>query len=141
MDTSPLILVVDDTPQVRDVVELMLDHEGYNVETASTAGEALSINAEGRVALFIIDMHMPGKSGLELLKDLNVRENPYEAIIITGSAEFDNFIEAQEYGVFGFIHKPFTHKILVDYVSRALASVAQKRLKQAQTGLAEAAIH
>jgi two-component system, LuxR family, response regulator FixJ len=141
MDTSFLILIVDDNPEVRDVLELMLDHEGYSTETAATADEALSINAAGRVALFIIDMHMPGKSGLELLKDLNVREGPYEAIIITGSAESENFKQAQEYGVFGYIHKPFTHKILIDYVGRALASVARKREKRAQAGLANTTVH
>jgi DNA-binding NtrC family response regulator len=84
---------------------------------------------QGRAGLFIVDAQMPGNSSLELLQELKVRNKPYEAIIITGSGDFENFKKAQDIGVFGYIHKPVSHKMLVDYVARALARVAQKQEK------------
>jgi DNA-binding NtrC family response regulator len=129
MKNNPVITVVEDDLTVREGIERILSHAGYAVKTVSNAADALKISDQARAGVFIVDVQMPGNTSLELLQELKVRNSPYEAIIITGSGDFENFKKAQEIGVFGYIHKPFSHKMLVDYVAKALERVAQKQEK------------
>jgi FixJ family two-component response regulator len=131
MVNDPVIAVVDDDPAVREGIRRVLNHAGYAVQTAASAADALKMSAPGRAGLYIVDVQMPGNTGLELLQELKTRNNPYEAIIITGEGGFENLKKAQDIGVFGYVHRPFAHKMLLDYVARALKRVAKKQDKAA----------
>ena len=129
MKKHPIITVVDDDLAIREGIGRILNQAGYNVETAANAADALAMRDPGRAGLYIVDVQMPGNTSIELLQELNVENTPCEAIIITGSGDFENFKKAQDLGVFGYIHKPVSHKMLLDYVGKALARVAKKQEK------------
>lgn len=121
------IVVVDDADNVRDVIELMLDHKGYKVYSFSDPDDALAVSENIQIDLFIVDMMMPKISGIEVLKRLNVREKPFEAIMITGKNDSDDTAEALKLGAYRILHKPFSYSELITCVEFALASAAAKK--------------
>jgi DNA-binding NtrC family response regulator len=125
--SNAFIAVVDDTDEVREVVELMLTNEGYTVYPFADANDAVAVSENIRIDLFLIDMIMPKTSGLEVLKKLNVMEKTFQAIMITGGKDVDDVVEAMKLGAYGVLQKPFSLNELITMVEYALASAAAKK--------------
>jgi CheY-like chemotaxis protein/glycine cleavage system H lipoate-binding protein len=116
------ILVVDDEPPVCKSVSSALATEGYNVESALSAEDALK-KAEGAdYEVIITDLMMPGLSGMDLLKIVVERMPGTKVIMITGYPSVKSAVQAMSLGAFDYIPKPFTPKELRGLVSRALES-------------------
>ena len=126
------IVVVDDTDCVREVVESMLDRKGHTMYSFADPADALIASKNIRVDLFLIDVLMPKMSGLELLERLNVQENTFEAIMITGKKDKAEAAEAMRLGAYGILHKPFSYSELLAFVDNALASAAAKKQQAAK---------
>jgi two-component system, OmpR family, response regulator VanR len=124
---SGTIVIADDTDEVRDVVELMLQHDGYTVYSFANPHDAVAVSENIQIDLFIIDMMMPKISGLEVVEKLNVKEKPFEIIMITGKNEDEDVAEAMRLGAYGTLKKPFTYNELITFVENALASAAAKK--------------
>ncbi len=102
------VLVVDDTKNIRLLLTKCLEHEGYQVETASDGQEALDMFRRGRYDLAFLDIKMPRLSGTEVLK--SIREDGIETpvIIITAYATVKNAVDCTKLGAVTYLQKPFT---------------------------------
>jgi CheY-like chemotaxis protein len=123
------ILVVDDTPAVRTLYADTLTQAGYKVEAAADAREALAGLASRRVQprLIVLDLHMPGVGGLDLLRWLHSRPwlEGIPVVVVTGQGEAVR-AEAHEAGCTAFLTKPVALANLVKTVQQCLASSAAR---------------
>ena len=124
------ILIVDDEEVLRDVLEAVLRREGFDVVMAATGEHALAILDEDDaidIDLVILDIMLPGISGIDTLRALRIA-NPYlPVIVITAYSSIDGAIEAMKHGAFHYIPKPFKNEEVVLTVNKALE---QRRLSK-----------
>jgi cyclic di-GMP phosphodiesterase len=114
------VLVIDDEPVVREVIEAMLSGSGYEVVTAATASEALELFSDESIRVVITDVFMPDGSGLELLETMRIRRPNLPIVLVTGATTRDHLSEALARGADGFVAKPFTQTELELALARAL---------------------
>jgi FixJ family two-component response regulator len=101
------VFVVDDDAGVRATLTTVLSIEGYQV-TGFAEGASFLVAAKARTpACIILDVHMPGRSGLDILKELNAEHYPAPIFIISGLGDIPMAVEAIKSGAFDFIEKPF----------------------------------
>jgi DNA-binding NtrC family response regulator len=101
------VLVVDDEPGMRNFLVKTLAPRAGQVLAAASAEEAEELLRRHRFDLVILDITLPGKSGIVLLKDLREQGNPCEVVLITAFADLDTAIEALRAGASDFLLKPF----------------------------------
>lgn len=123
------ILIVDDDKITGEQLTVILSSKGYTVECAVSAEKAIEKIKNWPVDLFLIDLRMPGMSGLELLKKLDIKNNTYEAIMITAFEGLDSAKEAMQYGAFSYASKPIKYKDLAPLMKKALEMAALKKMK------------
>jgi len=119
-DRAPRILVVDDDPDICDVIAAALADEGYLVDVAANGGEALARFAAHPPALLVLDVMMPDMNGWELAERLRADEAAVP-IIFTSAAE--RIYEAARHHAVAFLPKPFDLDRLVTVVTEALMPV------------------
>ena len=116
-----IVLVVDDDPEIRDVVRWLLEDEGWTVETASDGRDALERATRARPALIVLDMGLPIMNGEEVamrLQDVYVDPPP----IIVVSADGRAGEKAARIGAASYLHKPFDVDVLARLVRRTLGN-------------------
>ncbi|WP_029350716.1 response regulator [Bosea sp. 117] len=114
------IFVVDDDAAVRDALALVLSLEGYHVRVFSD-GNAFLATARARVpACVILDVHMPGRSGLDILRELEADRYPAPVFIISGQGDIPMAVDAIRHGALDFIEKPFDAETVVERVRDAI---------------------
>lgn len=116
----PAILVVDDEKIIRDGCIKILSKEGWAVQTASSGAEGLQRIGEQSFDLLLLDLKMPGLSGMEVLQRLRASHPDLLIVVITGYATVESAVEAMKAGAYDFIPKPFTPDQLRIVVHRAL---------------------
>ena len=130
--SEPTVFIVDDDPSVLKGLSRLMKSVKLNVETYSSAQEFLDSYNPVQPGCLLIDMRMPGISGLELQEILQSRNILIPTIIITGYGEVTDAVQAMKKGAIDFIEKPFNGQYLLDQVHKAIAEDAQIRKKQAQ---------
>lgn len=121
MGSNASILIVDDSPMVVRLLQSVLGPKGYNCKTAASAEEAQRMLSEERFELILSDINMPpGRSGLELIKEVREHYPETAAIMFSGSDSQENGNLALELGAFGYIIKPFNNTELLINVQNAL---------------------
>jgi two-component system response regulator FixJ len=118
---TPTVFVVDDDEAVRNSLRLLLKSVGLAAVALSTAQEFLSKYDPQQPGCLILDVRMPGMSGLELQEQLNVRGAMIPVIFITGHGDIPMAVEAMQQGAFDFLQKPFRDQDLIDRIQRALS--------------------
>ena len=121
------VVVVDDDEAVRASLQLLMKSVGLAVETHGSAAEFLAAYHQAQPGCLVLDVRMPGMSGLELQQQLNQRGATIPVIFISGHADVPMAVEAMQHGAFDFLQKPFRDQELLDRVQRALAHDAQSR--------------
>ncbi|MGH9898835.1 MAG: sigma-54-dependent transcriptional regulator, partial [Pyrinomonadaceae bacterium] len=114
------ILVVDDEKAQREILELILSKEGYDVTTASSGEAALKLAKEKRFDLALSDLKMTGMDGLELLQQLLAYDSSIIVILLTAHGSIDSAKEALRSGAFDYLLKPYDRDALLEVVGRAL---------------------
>ncbi|MGI8468287.1 MAG: sigma-54-dependent transcriptional regulator [Pyrinomonadaceae bacterium] len=114
------ILVVDDEKSQREILELILSGEGYDVTTASSGEAALKFVADRHFDLVLSDLKMTGMSGLDLLKQLSQQDSSVMVILLTAHGTVDSAVDALRLGAFDYLQKPYDREKLLDTISRAL---------------------
>jgi len=133
-EPKPSLLIVDDEQVVRDSLVHWFTEEGYRVEAAASAAEALARLATGDVDLIVADIRMPGMDGLELLERIQSEQLDTVVIIMTGYASVESAVRALKHGAFDYITKPFDPDDLSVAVRNALE---QQRLRRENRMLRE----
>jgi two-component system response regulator PilR (NtrC family) len=113
------ILVVDDEGAQREILRTILSAEGYRVETAGSAVEALAKSARTRFDLVLTDLRMPGADGLSLVGQLTREDPPTLVILMTAYGSMDSAEQALKQGAFDYLTKPLGREELLLTVSRA----------------------
>ena len=121
------VLVVDDEPGMRNFLLKALEPRVSQVMAAASAEEAEELMRKHRFDLLILDISLPGKSGLELLRDLREQGNASEVVLITAFADLDTAIEALRAGAGDFLLKPFRVTQALNAVRQALDRARLKR--------------
>jgi DNA-binding NtrC family response regulator len=121
------ILVIDDEAAIRDSLEVLLTLEGYTVSMAADGDQGLHILDLDNFDLILLDLALPGRSGLELLPIIKERQPETPVIMITAYGTVDNVVEAIRAGAENFVQKPWDNeKLLADIRS----AVARRRAEE-----------
>ena len=121
MSESPsVVLVVDDDISVRESLELLLRHEGLEVETFVSAQEFLGRPPVTVPSCLVLDISLPGLNGLDLQKRVAVERHEMPIIFITGNGDIPITVQAMKAGAVEFLTKPFSDEILLNAVRHAL---------------------
>lgn len=114
------ILVIDDDATIRDGCVLTLTKQGFIVDTAQNGAEGLDLIRKKTYVLLLLDLKMPGLSGIEVLERVQQINPELLVIVISGYATVESAVEAMKRGAYDFISKPFTPDQLRIVVSRAI---------------------
>src|SRR5256714_4345118 len=114
------ILVVDDEKGQREILELILSGEGYDVTPAASGEAALRLAREKRFDLALTDLKMTGMDGIELLQKLLTFDSSIIVILLTAHGSIDSAKEALRRGAFDYLEKPYDRVTLLDTIRRAL---------------------
>ncbi|MBH5398946.1 response regulator [Bradyrhizobium sp. CNPSo 4010] len=114
------ILVIDDDAAMRDSLAFLLDVNGFYVATYETATEFLNDVASGPVDCIVSDIHMPGMSGLELVRKVKADRVDCPVVLITGHGDVSLAVEAMKASAVDFIEKPFKEEVLLRAINSAL---------------------
>ena len=132
-EMAPTIFVVDDDEGVRNSLRFLLKSVGLTTHTLASAGEFLEVYSPRQPGCLVLDVRMPGMSGLELQQQLNLRGAVIPVIFITGHGDIPMAVEAMQHGAFDFLQKPFRDQDLIDRIQRALERDAKNRSALAQS--------
>mgnify|MGYP000279158904 CR=1 FL=1 len=123
------IHIVDDDPSVRDALSVVFTLEGYSVCVFSNAGDFLAAARVGTPDCVLLDVHMPGKSGLAVLKELGGVGFAAPVFIISGQGDIPMAVRAIKDGAFDFIEKPFDADTVVRRVEEAVAAERRRPME------------
>ena len=124
MNAPARILIVDDEPDLLQLLGLRLRAEGYEVDSADSAQEALRAMARKTPRLVLTDLRMPGMQGIELLGEIQRQHPGLPVILLTAHGTIAEAVTATQRGAFDFLTKPVDKDALVRLVRRALALTA-----------------
>ena len=128
MNKSPVVMVVDDDSGVRNAMRALLKSVGLNSLLFSSAQEFLAAYDPQQPGCLLLDIRMPGMSGMDLQQELNLRGAVVPVIFMSGHADIPMAVEAMQHGAFDFLQKPFRDQDLLDRIQRAIAKDTERRL-------------
>jgi len=124
------VLVVDDEPDLLDVLGALLTDAGWQVDTAPNGRAALRLVDGHRYEVVLSDIDMPGMNGLELLREIRARDLDVPVLLITGHPRVDTAVEALENGALRYLRKPIRERDLASAVEDAARLHRMARLKR-----------
>lgn len=125
--TTPTVFVVDDDAEVRNALKLLFESVGLPVVCYPSAHEYLERFDAGRPGCLVVDVRMPGMSGLDMQERLDEHPIHPPVIILTGHGDVPMAVRAVQAGAVDFIEKPFRDQLLLDSVHRAIEKDAERR--------------
>lgn len=117
----PIVFVVDDDPAVREGLRCLIRSVGLRVETFTSAAEFLRQKPPNEPSCLVLDVGLPGLSGMELQRELATAHRPIPIIFITGKGDIPMTVQAMKAGAVEFLTKPFSEQQLLDAIEQALA--------------------
>src|SRR5207237_7774911 len=113
-------MVIDDDPGVRDSLGKLLQSAGFRVSLLGSVSEFLKADRPEGPACLVLDVRLPGQSGLELQRELAGAKSQLPIIFITGHADIPMSVQAMKGGAVEFLTKPFREQDLLDAIRQAL---------------------
>ncbi|WP_058555262.1 response regulator FixJ [Thiohalocapsa sp. ML1] len=132
MSREETVFVVDDDQAMRSSLQWLIESMGMRVETYASAQDFLDAYYPGRAGCLLLDVRMPGMSGLELQAYLARREQRIPVIMITGHGDVSMAVKAMKSGAVDFIEKPFDDEALIISIKNALQHDEKQRALRAQ---------
>jgi two-component system, LuxR family, response regulator FixJ len=129
---KPTVMVVDDDPSLRRALTRLLQSVGLASEAYAGAQDFLDAYDPKRPGCLVLDIRMPGLSGLDLQREFVARGIELPIIFITGHGDVPMSVQAMKAGAVDFIQKPFRDEELLDAIRRGLARDAERRMARAQ---------
>ena len=133
MNNDSMVFVIDDDESIRESLRSLLRSVGLAVETFASAQEFLQSARPDVAACLILDVRMPGLSGLDLQRDLSEANIHIPIIFITGHGDIPMSVRAMKAGAVEFLTKPFRDQDLLDAIQQALERDRHARSKQADS--------
>jgi len=128
------IFVLEDERGIRDMLFMVLTKAGYEVVCFADGGAFLAAARKRVPAGILLDVFIPGKSGIELLRELRAEKYPAPVIVMSGRGDISMVVSAMKLGALDFIEKPFQADELLARISGALQSYAERQAKPAAFG-------
>ena len=122
-----IVFVVDDDESVRGSLRYLLRSVGLECQALASAAEFLAVYDPAQPGCLVLDVRMPGMSGLELQQQLNLRGAIIPVIFITGHGDIPMAVDAMQQGATDFLQKPFRGQDLIDRIQRALEKDTRTR--------------
>src|ERR1700738_3967368 len=116
------ILVVDDESEIREGLELLLSTEGYSTSSAETGEAGLALLEEKPFDLLLLDVSLPDRNGLDLLREIRRRDPHLSVVLITAYGSIDMARAAFKSGAMDYITKPWSNDELLAQVAQAVES-------------------
>ena len=132
-DSHPLVYVIDDDESVRRSIKRLLKAHGFEEKTFPSADEFLCLPRAVRPSCLVLDLSLPGMSGIDLQKEMERRKLDLPIVFITGHGDIPMSVEAMKGGAVDFLPKPFSSKALLEAVELAMARARggeKKRLER-----------
>ncbi len=129
---SEKVLVVEDDPDIADVIEYVLGQNGYGVEVAHDGDEALELFFRQSPDIVVLDLNLPGIHGIALLQQFRSESPDVPVIIVTSRTEESDRIAGLDMGADDYVTKPFSPKELASRVRAVLRRSAQSRVEDPQ---------
>ena len=126
-DANPSVLVIDDDPEFRDSVTRLLRSVGLHSQQFSSVSDFLKGDPSDGPTCLVLDVRMPGRSGLELQRDLAAANRQVPIIFITAHGDIPMTVQAMKGGAIEFLTKPFRDQDLLDAVEAGLARDRARR--------------
>jgi FixJ family two-component response regulator len=126
-DANPSVIIIDDDPEFRDSVERLLRSVGLHTQQFSSVSDFLKAKPSDGPTCLVLDIRMPGGSGLELQRDLAAANRQLPIIFITAHADIPMTVQAMKGGAIEFLTKPFRDQDLLDAVEAGLARDRARR--------------
>lgn len=127
MISEPTVFVVDDDRAVRGAISRLLKTVGLQTKTFDSAQGFLDSYDRDCPGCLVLDVRMPGMSGLDLQETLSAEKISIPVIIITGHADVPMAVRTMKMGAVNFIEKPFSDQLLLDSIQQAIAKDAESR--------------
>ncbi|MEJ2475481.1 MAG: sigma-54 dependent transcriptional regulator, partial [Desulfobacterales bacterium] len=118
--TQQHILVVDDEPSMRELLEFLLSHEGYRVSLAENGRTAIAMLAKDQYDLLLCDIKLGDMTGLDVLKASKSKNPETTVIMISAYASTETAVEAMNHGAYDYVPKPFDNDELKQTIAKAL---------------------
>ncbi len=125
----PLVIIVDDDLPVREALSELVASAGFDSVSFASTGELLESDLLDRPGCLILDVRMPGASGLDLQNHLTQTGNPKPIIFLTGHGDIPMTVQAMKAGAVDFLTKPVRDQTLLDAVAAGIAADASQRRK------------
>src|SRR6266702_4514785 len=127
------IFVVDDDPAVRETLSVVLSAGGYEVICFADGAALLSVARNRTPAAILLDVHIPGKSGLDILRELHGEDYPAPIFMISGQGDIAMAVSAIKNGALDFIEKPFRGGEIVARLNEAIGAFARRQAENSAT--------
>jgi len=132
LSRTPIVFVVDDDAAVRDAIEELLSSVGHTVECFPSAEEFLARREANAPGCLVLDVRLPGTSGLELQKRLTTQKDRIPIIFISGYGDIPMVVQIMKAGAADFLQKPFREQELLECVQAALRKDMALRASEEQ---------
>src|SRR6059058_4122574 len=127
------IFVVDDDPAVRDTLSMVLSAGGYEVICFADGAALLAVARSRTPSCILLDVNIPGKSGLDILKELRGEDYPAPIFMISGQGDIAMAVSAIKNGALDFIEKPFRGSEIVARLDEAIEAYARRQAENNST--------
>ena len=127
MNESPVVFVIDDDPSIRNALSNLLRSVGLKAEVFSSPQEFLQSDDPEGPACIVLDVRFPGRSGLDLQRELAAANRPFPIIFMTGHGDIPMTVRAMKAGAVEFLTKPFRDQDQLDAVAVALEKDRARR--------------
>jgi FixJ family two-component response regulator len=130
------IFVVDDDPAVRETLSMVLTAGGYQVICFADGAALLAVARTRTPACMLLDVHIPGKSGLDVLKELHGEDYPAPIFMISGQGDIAMAVSAIKNGALDFIEKPFRGSEIVARLDEAIGAYERRKAQNTASNFA-----
>jgi FixJ family two-component response regulator len=135
-DTRGEIFVVDDDPAVRETLSLVLSAGGYKVICFADGAALLAVARTRTPSCILLDVHIPGASGLDILKELHGEDYPAPIFMISGQGDIAMAVSAIKNGALDFIEKPFRGSEIVGRLDEAIEAYERRQAESTTSKIA-----
>ena len=129
-EESPTVLVIDDDPQIRDSIGQLLRSLGIDTQLFASVSDFLKSDKPDGPTCLVLDVRLPGRSGLEFQRDLAAANRDLPIVFVTGHGDIPMTVQAMKGGAIEFLTKPFRDQELLDAVEAGLARDRARRASE-----------